>query len=126
MNVFGFEYSGRAFSCFKTIPTLDRGPRLMSSADIEVVLFMGLGKTSRKQTETCWLCRRGSPKRLSAGVREVIISPMREHSRKPDEFYRRVEELCRGPRLDLFCRETRPGWVPYGDETGKFDSGEAA
>src|SRR5262249_15320404 len=42
-------------------------------------------------TEFCWLGRRGKPKRLSLGVRELIIAPRREHSRKPHQVYARVE-----------------------------------
>jgi N6-adenosine-specific RNA methylase IME4 len=82
---------------------------------------MMLGFTTRKNSESCWLGRRGNPKILSHAVREVIVSPAREHSRKPDEFYRRVEQFCPGPRLDLFGRQSRPGWVAYGAESTKFD-----
>jgi N6-adenosine-specific RNA methylase IME4 len=45
----------------------------------------------------------------------------REHSRKPDEFYRLVAEYAPGRRADLFSRETRPGFEGWGDELGKFD-----
>jgi len=53
-------------------------------------------------------------------VRELILAPRREHSRKPDEFYRRVEQYCEGPFADLFAREQRPGWDVWGDEVGRF------
>jgi MT-A70 len=39
----------------------------------------------------------------------VIASPMREHSRKPDEFYAMVDSLCVGRKLDYFSREPREG-----------------
>jgi N6-adenosine-specific RNA methylase IME4 len=46
----------------------------------------------------------------------------REHSRKPDEFYRMIVEHTPGQeRCDLFSRETRPGFVGRGKEHGKFD-----
>jgi N6-adenosine-specific RNA methylase IME4 len=46
----------------------------------------------------------------------------REHSRKPDEFYRMVVERTPGQqRCDLFSRETRTGFDGWGDEHGKFD-----
>ena len=38
-------------------------------------------------------------------VHEVILAPVREHSRKPDEAYSRIERYCAGPRLELFARE---------------------
>lgn len=50
----------------------------------------------------------------------------REHSRKPDEFYARVEAAWpEARRADLFARESRVGWSTWGNETTKFD-GEAA
>ena len=85
-------------------------------------LHMGCGKTTRKNSESCWLGRRGKPKILSHSVREVIVSVRRQHSRKPEEFYRRVQQFCGGPRLDLFGRESRTGWVVYGDQATKFDA----
>jgi N6-adenosine-specific RNA methylase IME4 len=45
---------------------------------------------------------------------------VREHSRKPEEFYLLVEELCEGPYLELFARAARPGWICVGDEVNKF------
>jgi N6-adenosine-specific RNA methylase IME4 len=121
MRALGFEFSGKAFTWFKTLPSLARGPRLISSDAIEAMLPMGNGKTTRKNSESCWLGRCGKPRILSHGVREIIVAPRREHSRKPDEFYRRVEQFCPGPRLDLFGRQSRPGWVVYGDQARKFD-----
>lgn len=64
--------------------------------------------------------KRGKPKRLSKGVRSLIRAPRREHSRKPDEQYERIEALCNGPRLELFARQQREGWTAWGNETGKF------
>jgi N6-adenosine-specific RNA methylase IME4 len=121
MRFLGFEFSGKGFTWIKTLKSLAQGPRWVSTDEFEAMLHMGGGLTTRKNSESCWLGRRGNPKRLSKGVREIIIAPRREHSRKPEEFYQRVEEFCPGPRLDLFTRETRAGWTPYGDEAGKFD-----
>lgn len=46
----------------------------------------------------------------------------RENSRKPDEFYEKIESLTPGwRRVDLFARESRPGWVTWGREKTKFD-----
>lgn len=82
---------------------------------------MGPGRTTRKSTEVCILARRGTPKRLSASVREEIFAPVREHSRKPDEFFDCVEEYAAGPYLELFGRKSRPGWDVWGNESTKFD-----
>jgi N6-adenosine-specific RNA methylase IME4 len=58
---------------------------------------------------------------LAADVREVVLEPVREHSHKPTEVYRRIERFCAGPRIELFARERRPGWVGWGDEIDRFD-----
>ena len=34
-----------------------------------------------------------------------MASQRREHSRKPDEAYARIEQYSAGPRADLFARE---------------------
>jgi N6-adenosine-specific RNA methylase IME4 len=82
--------------------------------------FMGLGRWTRANPEICLLATRGRPRRMSAAVRRLIVSPRREHSRKPDEAYERIEALCDGPYLELFARVHRPGWDALGDqvETG--------
>ena len=82
---------------------------------------IGMGYWTRKQAETCFMFTRGKPKRLSAGVRQLIVAPRREHSRKPDEQYERIEALVGGPYLELFARHTRPGWSAWGNETDKFN-----
>jgi N6-adenosine-specific RNA methylase IME4 len=81
---------------------------------------MGFGYWTRKQVEPCWLFTRGAPKRVSKGIRQLIVEPRREHSRKPDAQYDRIEALVGGPRLELFARRARPGWDCWGNETDKF------
>jgi len=75
---------------------------------------IGLGKHLRGQTEHCILAVRGKPKLNLTGQSTLLRARGREHSRKPDEFYKLVEELCEEPRLDYFGREARPGWNVYG------------
>ena len=87
---------------------------------------MGGGYSTRHNVEVCWLGRRGGPRRKSAAVRELIIAPRREHSRKPDEVYRRIEALCDGPYVELFARQQWPGWICVGDEAEKFEREEAS
>jgi N6-adenosine-specific RNA methylase IME4 len=125
MTAFGFAFSGKAFTWVKVLKSLGRKPSLISTADIETALHTGGGKTTRKNSESCWLGRRGNPKILSHSVREVIVAPVREHSRKPDEFYARAEAFSPGPQIDLFGRQSRPGWSVWVLEATKFDSREA-
>lgn len=47
-------------------------------------------------------------------------APRREHSRKPDQFYRRVLRVSPEPRLDMFSREPRAGFAQFGAETHAF------
>ncbi len=74
------------------------------------------------RTEHCVLATRGDPQVVLTNESTIIRARVREHSRKPDEFYDLVEALCRGRRrkLDLFARETRKGWKAWGLEPGKF------
>jgi N6-adenosine-specific RNA methylase IME4 len=81
---------------------------------------IGMGHWTRKQSETVSLMCRGRPKRLSGGVRQIIQAPRREHSRKPDEIYNRIESLVGGPYLEMFARQQWPGWDSWGNETDKF------
>jgi N6-adenosine-specific RNA methylase IME4 len=77
---------------------------------------MGKGFWSRSNPEVCWLCTRGNPKRLYEDVRQLIVAPVMEHSRKPDEIYDGIERLVEGPYLELFARRERPGWASWGNE----------
>ena len=96
-------------------------------ADMEALteddFFTGLGYWSRANPEQCLLATRGTPKRQSKSVRRLIVAPRREHSRKPDEVYDRIEQLVDGPYLELFARQTRPGWDAIGNQVGLFDKG---
>jgi N6-adenosine-specific RNA methylase IME4/ParB-like chromosome segregation protein Spo0J len=83
---------------------------------------MGLGDWLRGQTEHCILAVRGKPTVTLTNQTTVLHGPMREHSRKPDEFYGLVEALCPGSKVELFCRTPRPGWAIWGAETEKFDA----
>lgn len=85
---------------------------------------MGLGYWTRANSEVCLLATRGKPKRKNADVRQVIQAPLREHSRKPDEIYERIERLVDGPYLEMFARQRWPGWDSWGNEVGKYEAAE--
>lgn len=137
----GFKYSSKAFSWAKlnkhaqskvddqVINGLASVPicptefdpdtdRIDLSDDIN--WFMGMGYTTRRNTEDCYLFTRGKPKVLDHGVRELIVAPIREHSRKPDEAIERIERLYGGPYCELFGRTQRGGWSSWGNEVNKF------
>ncbi len=87
----------------------------------ETSAHIGLGYWTRANSEPCLLATKGSPKRQSAGVRQAIIEPRREHSRKPDRIIGDIERLVEGPYLELFARTQRPGWTVWGNQTDKFE-----
>jgi N6-adenosine-specific RNA methylase IME4 len=121
IKAWGFRYSGMGFVWIKQRRALDpRQLRMIPTAESD--LHVGLGFTTRKNAEYVLLARRGNAKRVAKNVREVILSPAREHSRKPDEAYARVERYCAGPYLELFGRQSRPGWTVWGNEATKFDT----
>lgn len=98
------------------------------AADLDIwdnsTWHMGQGYWTRANPEQCWLATKGHPKRLYADVRQLIIAPVMEHSRKPDAWLERIERLTPGDYLELQARRTRPGWTSWGDEV-EF-TGEAA
>jgi len=106
MRAWGFKYSSRAFLWEKRWPSGEAA--------------VSLGHTTRKSCEDCLLGRRGRARRNSAAVDELIIAPRREHSRKPDEQYARIEQFCSGPYLELFARQRWPSWDAWGDEADQF------
>lgn len=108
----GFTYKTCAFAWVKANPyrlfVLDEDVR------------MGLGYWTRSNSEVCLLATRGKPKRKDNSVRQAIIAPIREHSRKPDGVHERIERLVAGPYCELFARQKRPGWDVWGNQTEKF------
>lgn len=84
----------------------------------------GTGYCFRSAAEFFLLGTIGKPKVMSRSVRNLIVSPVREHSRKPDDLHANAQALFAGPYAELFGREQRPGWDVWGNQSTKF--GEAA
>jgi len=102
MNVWGFNYKTVAFTWVKT-----RGGKYYS----------GLGFYTNSNCEICLLGTKGKFKRVNKNVKQLIISPLREHSRKPDEIRNRIVQLCGNlPRIELFARQRFEGWDAWGNE----------
>jgi len=80
-------------------------------------LFWGLGHYTRANAELCLIATKGNPKRASKSVHQVIMTPIEEHSKKPDEARRRIVELMGDlPRVELFARDYPDGWDVWGNE----------
>lgn len=114
ITAWGFTYKTCAFSWVKA----HAGQVEMFQDDNAVQI--GMGYWTRSNNEVCLMAVRGKPKRLHADVRQAIIEPRRQHSRKPDCIYGRIERLVAGPYLELFSRTQRVGWTSWGNQVGKF------
>ncbi|MFH1269372.1 MAG: MT-A70 family methyltransferase, partial [Planctomycetota bacterium] len=83
---------------------------------------MGLGDWLRGQTEHCLMCVRGKPVVNLTNQTTLLHGAVREHSRKPAEFYQLVDGLCPGTKIELFARQEREGWESHGAERGLFST----
>lgn len=104
LDAWGFTYKSVAFVWVK----LNRKAS---------TLFTGMGYWTRANAEICLLATRGHPKRANAGVHQVILSHIEEHSKKPEEARSRIVRLMGDvPRIELFARSRAPGWDVWGNE----------
>ena len=112
MKSWGFKYSTVAFTWVKTTKNGK--------------WHYGCGSWTRANPEMCLLATIGHPKRINRGVRQLIISPVGEHSKKPSDIRKRIIELVGDlPRIELFARppkdrlfedESYKGWDLWGNE----------
>jgi N6-adenosine-specific RNA methylase IME4 len=70
----------------------------------------GTGYLLRSATEPFLIGTRGRPRQLSHSSRNLIVAPVREHSRKPDAIYELIDATWPGPYVELFARHWRLGW----------------
>lgn len=84
--------------------------------------FMGMGRWTRANAEICLLATKGKPKRIDAGVRQIIESVPERHSKKPDVIREKIVQLCGDlPRIELFARQKTEGWDVWGNEIEKTE-----
>jgi N6-adenosine-specific RNA methylase IME4 len=116
IEAWGFTFKTVAFIWIKIKGGQDR--LFYAGEDVR----KGLGYHTRAGSEQCWLATRGKGyERLAKGEPQVVFSPLREHSRKPDEIADSITRLTGDvPRLELFARTTRPGWGAFGNQTDRF------
>ncbi len=100
---YGFKPITTAFTWVKTNPSGEGW-------------HMGQGYWTRANPEICLFATKGNPKRLYADVQQLIVAPLMDHSRKPDEWLDRTERLTPGDYLELQARRPRKGWTSWGDE----------
>ena len=78
--------------------------------------FTGLGYWTRGNPEMCLLATKGRPKRINKDVKQLVVSPREEHSKKP-LLHKEIERLVKGPYIELFARK-KPydNWDYWGNE----------
>ena len=104
ISAWGFTYKTVAFTWIKT-------NKKASS------YFMGQGRWTRANAELCLLCTKGKPKKITNKVRQLVVSPVGEHSQKPNEVRNRIIQLVGDlPRIELFARQKIPNWDCWGND----------
>jgi N6-adenosine-specific RNA methylase IME4 len=84
----------------------------------------GVGFYFRNVTEMVLFGIRGKNARtLQPGRSQenIISSCKREHSRKPDEQYKLIEDCSNGPFIELFARGPRKGWFVWGNQAAEYN-----
>ena len=82
----------------------------------------GVGFYFRNVTEILLFGIRGKNARTLPPARStvnILQTRKREHSRKPDEFYKVIESCSPGPYLELFARGATPGWQSWGNQANR-------
>lgn len=115
IKAWGFTYKTLAWEWIKMNPN-------------NMGIAIGMGNYTKSNPEPCLLAFRGDPIPVAVhDVTSVIMSPLQEHSRKPEVQYNRIEALYpQGPYLELFARRRREGWDVFGNEVeGSINLNEA-
>lgn len=85
-------------------------------------LRVGTGYWARSCHEPIIVATFGRPKLVK--MLSAFDGIAREHSVKPGEFYARLRTLTPGRRrCDIFSRQSRTGFIGWGNEHGKLDNG---
>lgn len=118
-----------------TAPMLARALPIVTAWGFEYVSQLvwikdriGTGYWARNRHEIVLIGKRGAfPCPSPAPFPDsVIIAPVREHSRKPDDLHNRIDAAWPdADRIELFARQARPGWTAWGNQTRTFQAGDA-
>ena len=105
IKAWGFTYKTVAFTWIKKCKRADK-------------IFTGMGYYTRSNAEYCLIATKGKGlKRKSRSVSSVIMTPIEEHSKKPDETRKRIEALYGDvPKIELFARRQADNWDCWGNE----------
>jgi N6-adenosine-specific RNA methylase IME4 len=91
-------------------------PYVLYSDGLFHSVFFGTGYYAKANPEVCLLGMRGQVPTISDSFSSVILAPISEHSRKPDEAYSIIEGVFgKLKRIELFARRSAPGWEVLGN-----------
>ena len=77
---------------------------------------MGIGNYWRVSHEFMLFGLKGKQPFLNRGQMSWQKINRTKHSKKPEEIAQTIEKTSPGPYLELFGRQTRPGWTVWGNE----------
>lgn len=104
LHEWGFKYKTCGFTWFKRNKVSD-------------TWFFGLGHWTRANAEICLIAIKGTIKKVSNKVSQIVDTHIEEHSRKPEIVRDRIVELVGDlPRIELFARKNADGWDCWGNE----------
>lgn len=76
-----------------------------------------LGQYTMGNVEIAIIGTKGTVPRISRNVRQLITAERTAHSRKPEEVRNRIVQLFGDlPRIELFARQSTPGWDAWGNQ----------
>lgn len=87
--------------------------------EVSVRMRFGMGNYFRNSTEHLVFAVKGTRGVDTNRLPTHFFAERTDHSEKPDKAYRLIETASPEPRLELFSRRDRKGWVAWGDETSK-------
>jgi N6-adenosine-specific RNA methylase IME4 len=105
IKIWGFEYITVAFTWVKLNPSGEG-------------YYSGMGGFyTNANAEIVLLGKRGKIQRVNTKVKQLVVAPVQEHSKKPDEVRQRIVELLGDlPRVELFARQPSEGWSSWGNQ----------
>jgi len=65
-------------------------------------------------TEHLVIAIKGNVKAFGSPIRNCFHEPQTRRGKKPDYFYRIIEKVTTGKRIQLFARQNRRGWDVWG------------
>lgn len=103
ISSWGFKYKTVGFCWIKETPLFNT--------------VANLGRWTMGGMKLCLIATKGSPKRVSSSVRQIVFAERTGHSKKPNEVRKAIKELMGDvSRIELFAREKHEGWDVFGNE----------